>query len=182
MASDGEIPVKRLRGLPVRPLAERFWEKVHVSSGCWIWLGSRKEKGYGSIGLFGNGHSARAHRVAWLLSNGEIPIGLCVLHRCDTPACVNLDHLWLGTNFDNTTDMISKNRKVILSGERNGRARLTREQVAEIRHARLRGATYQALADQYGVSRSAIQWVITGRHWRNPDSAIPPTTTAPQGG
>ena len=158
--------VRRRRGGQVRPLAHRFWEKVRVSTGCWLWGASRDTKGYGSIGLFGRGTLARASRVAWLLSNGPIPAGQHVLHSCDNPPCVNPDHLFLGTNLDNAADMLAKGREAHLSGERNGRARLTRGQVAEIRHARAVGAGYRALAEQYGVSEGTIWWILSGRHWQ----------------
>ena len=86
----------------------RFWSKVHVTNGCWLWTRCRRKDGYGKLGLFGE--IVYAHRVAWLLTNGPIPKGLCVLHHCDNPPCCNPDHLFLGTRADNATDRDTKGR------------------------------------------------------------------------
>jgi hypothetical protein len=77
--------------------------------GCWIWLGAIKSYGYGSIKY--RNKDMRANRVSWLAFKGEIPKGLCVLHHCDNPACVNPDHLFLGTLKDNMQDCIKKGRR-----------------------------------------------------------------------
>ena len=78
-------------------------------SGCTLWIGA-VVRGYGSCSF--RGRSCRAHRVAWILANGEIPAGMCVLHRCDNPSCVNVAHLRLGTQYANMQDMIAKGRMV----------------------------------------------------------------------
>ncbi len=78
--------------------------------GCQIWMGSVTSKGYGFFGR--NNRDCSAHRASWVLANGPIPRGLWVLHRCDIPACINPDHLFLGTAADNTADMIRKGRGV----------------------------------------------------------------------
>ena len=79
-------------------------------SGCHLWMGSKDRKGYGRI-FVGSGKSpAFTHRASWALFNGEIPDGLCVLHRCDVPSCCNPEHLFLGTVADNNADMDSKGR------------------------------------------------------------------------
>jgi HNH endonuclease len=92
-----------------RSTADRFHEKYEpiTESGCWIWLGA-ETKGYGTIKH--NGATVSAHRVSYLLHRGPIPNGLWVLHRCDTPLCVNPEHLFLGTPLDNERDKISKGR------------------------------------------------------------------------
>lgn len=100
----------------VVPLAERFWRRVDKSGPCWIWTGAQGHHGYGRIGIGGHdGPTVLAHRVAWELSNGPVPEGLCVLHRCDNPPCVNPDHLFVGTQADNIRDCKEKGRM------RNGR-------------------------------------------------------------
>lgn len=90
---------------------ERFWSKVartENEADCWLWLGATRAGGYGSIRVARK--LEMAHRVSYLLAHGSIDEGLCVLHRCDNPACVNPAHLFLGTKKDNTSDRISKGR------------------------------------------------------------------------
>lgn len=89
----------------------RFWSKVKVGQGgCWLWQAAILGRtGYGSY-QFGRKRKERAHRIAWQLENGPIPAGISVLHRCDVPACVNPDHLFLGTHADNMRDKTLKGR------------------------------------------------------------------------
>lgn len=92
-----------------RPLAERFFEVlVEMPSGCIEWTRGLDAYGYGQVRL--NGTMAKTHRVAWTLTNGSIPDGMCVLHRCDNPPCCNVEHLFLGTLADNSADMVAKGR------------------------------------------------------------------------
>lgn len=115
------LRVKRSRQI-MRPLTasdrRRFESKYEKSPGCWMWRAARFTTGYGN---FTQGKNVPAQRIAWLLYRGEIPPGMCVLHSCDEPACVNPDHLWLGTQADNVADRQRKNRQAIR--ERNGRWR-----------------------------------------------------------
>lgn len=78
-------------------------------SGCWLWLNSVDRDGYGVIVVKGI-HGKKAHRIAYQAANGEIPAGACVCHRCDTPRCVNPDHLFLGSQADNVRDCAGKGR------------------------------------------------------------------------
>lgn len=95
--------------MPVE-LATRFEAKIEPepNTGCWLWVASVNACGYGTIGV--HGKSVLAHRVAWTLYRGEIPVGMCVLHICDTPPCVNPAHLFLGTPRDNAVDRQKKGR------------------------------------------------------------------------
>lgn len=94
------------------PMATRFWRKVTRTAECWLWLGARGKDGYGRAALPGHsGGMALAHRISWLLTNGEIPSGMQVLHRCDNRQCVRPDHLFLGTQADNIKDMWAKGRQ-----------------------------------------------------------------------
>ena len=84
----------------------RFWSQVNTSGDCWMWTGAQKSI-YGGFWLAGWQH---AHRAAWILERGAIPDGLHVLHACDNPGCVRLDHLFLGTHAENMADMSRKGR------------------------------------------------------------------------
>ncbi len=81
-----------------------------TNGGCWLWTASVNHAGYGRVGLEDSREVDLAHRASWRAFRGQIPKGLYVLHRCDTPACINPFHLWLGTQLDNVRDMIAKGR------------------------------------------------------------------------
>ena len=141
-----------------------FWGKVDKTGGCWLWRGNLSPGRY-RYGRFSNGRGQwlRAHRIAWELTNGPIPAGLFLCHRCDTPACVNPDHLFLGTHADNMADRGAKGRQ--LKGERHHKAKLTAAQVADIR-ARYGRIRVGYLAAAYGVNRSTIHRIVRGGGWQ----------------
>ena len=85
------------------------WSMPVPFSGCWIWIGSTGNSGYGKT-RFNHSDDLLAHRVSYLGFKGEIPQGMCVLHSCDTRTCVNPQHLFLGTHSDNSKDMVAKGR------------------------------------------------------------------------
>jgi hypothetical protein len=116
-------------------LIERFWSKVdkNGANGCWNWTGRCDD--YGRICL--NGTQTVAHRVSYIIANGSIPDGLIVRHKClKNRKCVNPEHLELGTHQDNSTDMVNDDTQA--KGVENGRAKLTEEQVKEIRRHPIR--------------------------------------------
>jgi len=86
----------------------RFWAFVSKADGCWTWGGATNRKGYGRFTV--GGKLRLAHRLVWAWTRGPIPDGVRVLHHCDNPACVNPKHLFLGTDQDNTNDMVAKGR------------------------------------------------------------------------
>lgn len=93
---------------PRKGIEDRFWGKVEKTATCWLWQGHLSRGGYGHFAV--GSRPIKAHRFAYSLINGEIPDGLVVLHSCDTPACVNPDHLSVGTDSDNQRDSVQKKR------------------------------------------------------------------------
>lgn len=154
-----------------RPLKERFEEKVDRSAGpdgCHLWTGAVGRGGYGTIGVpgpDGTWRSDRAHRVALQFVHGPIPRGIYVCHRCDTPRCVNVAHLFLGTQHDNMRDMAAKGRGSRLKGEKSPRAKLTEADVAMIRSKHARGERQTELAAIYGVSQATVSGIVRGDSW-----------------
>jgi hypothetical protein len=157
----------------IRPLADRFWEKVTKTDTCWLWTGAANHLGYGQIAQ-GGADSAnkrlRATAVAWFLVRGEWPApGAHICHRCDNPPCVNPDHLFLGTAKDNLRDAIAKGRFRFLKpsfGERNVNAKMTSALVVEARARHLAGERQADLARAYNVSNSTMCAILKGRIWR----------------
>lgn len=162
---------KRIEGTP----EERFWPKVAVMGmdECWLWQASFRTDGYGVFG-YQRGHLVAAHRFAYVLTHGEIPDGLWVLHRCDVKACVNPAHLFLGTVQDNADDMVAKRRhwahigkEVALKGEANGNARLSEDQVREIRSRHAAGESALSLTRDFPVSHPMIRNIVHRRNWKH---------------
>lgn len=131
--------------------------------GCWPWTAAGLPDGYGRLSRKGIGYLA--HRMAWSLTNGPIPDGMNVCHRCDNPPCCNPTHLFLGTVADNNADKLAKGRHVALVGELNGVARLTPDRVREIRALAAEGWDKARIARNFSVGRTTIRDVLSGRNW-----------------
>jgi len=111
---------------------------------------------------------AGAHRVSWELARGSVPAGLCVLHSCDNPPCVNPDHLFLGTQLSNVHDRDAKGRGVAPCGEAHGCAKLTDTEVREIRVLYAAGElSLRRIGDRYGVHNRTIGRIVSGKGWRH---------------
>lgn len=178
----------------------RFWAKVNKDGPlpdqsnphynglgqCWIWTASLDSHGYGHAQA--GGTIRLAHRVAWVLANGQIPHGnsyhgTCVCHRCDNSACVNPSHLFLGTHTDNVRDRESKDRGARFFGDQNASrkfpekrprgerhkcAKLTAEQVIEIRAIYAKGGLSKVdIAAQFGVHNTTICKIISREKWKH---------------
>ena len=163
---------RRAKRLPpgdhlTRTLEERFWAKVRLDEdGCWEWTAHRDRKGYGALGR--GGAVVKAHRLSWELHNGPIPIGMAVCHACDNPPCVRPDHLFLGTIGDNNRDMQLKGRASGgTRGEQQHLSVLTADDVREIRARAAAGEPHRSIGATYGVVKSTISKIVTGKNWRH---------------
>lgn len=145
-----------------RPVSERFWEKVDVLgwNECWNFKGY-KEKGYGGFHFMGR--PILAHRMAYLLRNGDIPEGLYVCHTCDNPSCCNPNHLFTGTQLENMRDASKKKRFPDRRGGNHNLAKLTDDQAKEIR-LKYKPYRYTAkmLAKEYSVAIPTIKGILNG--------------------
>ena len=159
------------KGVYQRPaIKDRFWAKVHKTEGCWEWTGARFQHGlpYGMFQM--NGRPHLAHRVAWELTFDKPEAN--VLHHCDNPPCVKPEHLFEGTLADNSADMVAKGRqrpgntvRTAVRGETHGRARLTEQQVREIRNKRADGVPVKQITEEYGIARSTVWFITSKRRW-----------------
>ena len=169
---------------------QRFWPKVNKDGPipshcpelgpCWIWTRGLGSGGYGQFWWTELKRTITAHRAAWIITNGPIPKGIDACHHCDNPPCVRPAHLFLGTNQENQLDA---SRKGISSaaqarwrsrhpdrpatGERHGMAKLTANQVREIRTQHSSGFSLSQIARDYGVSVGTIWFIIAGVHWKS---------------
>lgn len=146
-------------------LKAKFAARIEKTPTCWLWAGAKGHFGYGV--LKHDGKQVYAHRVAWRLSHGEIQNGQCVLHKCDTPACVNPAHLFLGTKADNARDRDAKGRHRAPMGERHANSKLTTNQARAIRMLRDAGAPLKLIAAKFGVSASNISYVALRKGWKH---------------
>jgi hypothetical protein len=120
-------------GTRPRPVADRFWPKVDTSGDCWLWIARSAVKGYGQLSVIidGKRHSKLATHVAWFLEHQRWPVrGMELCHRCDTPQCVRIDHLYEGTKSDNMRDMWTRNREAAERAAAKGREVIQRRRQA----------------------------------------------------
>ena len=146
----------------------RFWSKVAITSDtdkCWLWMNQTNNQGYGK---FRSGkRMVSAHRFSFELNFGEIPEGLMVCHSCDNRRCVNPNHLFLGSHAENMADRDTKQRNKPSFGLKNGKAKLTDEDVAEIRKLYAAGITPTILAKRFGIHRVYIHRLVALKYRAN---------------
>ena len=149
------------------PFAERVRMNIRVDSntGCHEFEGRKDSHGYGQ--LKDKGKTVLVHRWIWQRKNG--PTDQQVLHKCDNPGCVNLDHLFIGTHKDNMADMAAKGRTNPPRGYAHKRpmAKLTNEKVVEIKALLARGYKQSDIAKDFQVSRNIICDIANGHTWRH---------------
>lgn len=146
-------------------LIKRFMDKVQPEpmSGCWLWVGSYNNRGYGILSI--NNSTKKAHRVSWdLFRTGSIH-GFFVCHKCDVRGCVNPDHLFSGTAKDNKMDQMAKGRFTPFLGDGHASSKMTEELVIKVRKMARIGFTHSELAALYGVHKGTISKAITGETW-----------------
>lgn len=151
------------------PLESRLLRNVTKTETCWLWTGALAAFGYGTVNSKGR-RSIRAHRLSWEIYRGEIPAGLCVLHKCDVPACVNPDHLFLGTKSDNMRDCAVKGRlgqqldPAKFKAANRRRSPFTEDVIRLIRSS---PESHTALGKHYGVTKGAIWRIRKGLNWKD---------------
>lgn len=153
----------------------RFQHNIEKSDACWVWTQGCCPQGYGRFWY--QGFTWFAHRVAYFLHHNSDPNQFLVCHTCDNPRCVNPDHLFLGTHLDNNRDRDNKGHTyrgaqhhlalMDKNGEKNGRAKLTAEQVLEIRALRDKGEKWLRLAKRFGVNRRTIKNIVARKLWKH---------------
>lgn len=147
----------------------RFWRKVDKRGGswgcwgCWGWLGCKSD-GYGQFSVTSR-ILIPAHRIAFMLKCGAIPQGLYVCHRCDNRACVNPQHLFLGTHQENLIDRDEKGRQA--KGESHGCSKLKTEDIIKIRALYANGMPSRNLAKLFKVSQMQVQRIVARKSWRH---------------
>jgi len=148
------------------PAEDRFWAQVQKTEQCWLWIGGTDKDGYGSMrAKLGGRLFRRAHRNSYSLHSGEIvQDGMVVMHSCDTPKCVNPDHLSVGTPRDNMIDKITKGRAGSPSGANSVKAKLSE---AEVRKICADPRTHAQIAADYGVAASTVGSLKQGVSWKS---------------
>lgn len=152
---------------------QNFWDRVDKSGECWIWTAYTNKQGYGIIQI--DGKKYKTYRISFFLANGYYPkLPMMVCHKCNNPICVNPNHLYEGNHKDNKRDSILAGtayfgyKKGEQIGEKNNQAKLTEQDVLEIRSLRdWANMSQQGIADIYGVDRGTIRDICNYKNWKH---------------
>lgn len=146
-----------------------FWDRVYahveVSGECKLFTGHRNEDGYGRI--WRDGGLVFIHREVWKRENGEIPQGLEICHKCDTPNCIEPKHLFAASHYHNIKDMDAKGRRSTPLGADRPMAKLNDDSVRKIRARLYSGETCASIAREFDVSEGLIRHIKKRRSWRH---------------
>jgi hypothetical protein len=172
---NNNIPLKLKSNRSRAPINQRFGRYVYLllSNGCWEWRGAKNERGYGLIGKEGGrgAGNIRAHRLSYqIFYNVNLTREQCVCHKCDNPPCVNPDHLFVGSQQENILDMFAKARNSkppLICGEANHMAKLTKQDVIEIRQLYDHGLSSPKIAKLFFVTKSTILAIVNRKIWRH---------------
>lgn len=157
-------------------ICERFMSKISPEpmSGCWLWTGAVNRAGYGMFHVrhdtgANKSYAALAHRFSFELHTGKKLGGLCALHRCDNPACVNPDHIYPGTPADNVADMDQRGRRINkpIQGSRHANSKLKEGDIPEIKRLKNMGLTQNEIGKIFGVSQVQIGNILRGKQWNH---------------
>jgi hypothetical protein len=159
---------KRTTKVPTPTVEADFWSRADkTETGCWLWSGTLIH-GYGSVRF--RGRSWRAHRLAWILTHGQIPKDQGILHLCDQPSCIRPEHLYAGSHSENMQDAHNRSRFPRTGqrpGEAHAMAKLTAEDVRAIHSRLVNGESQAALSKAFGVTASNIGAISRGKSWRH---------------
>lgn len=136
-----------------------------TESGCWEWAGLRNRDGYGKVYHGGKYHLA--HRVARSVFTEPVPNGAVIIHSCDNPPCINPAHLRSGTVAENNADAVEKGRNRGAKGTAHRNAKLTDEDVRNMREDYAKGMRQADLVKKYGVNQSGVSKIVTRRTWKH---------------
>lgn len=156
------MPVKKGGTFIVGDDVRRFWSKTRTQGACVVWTGGKDKDGYGKfmVGPAGRQKTMRPHRWLYTLVVGVLG-SRYLLHSCDQPACVALQHLSPGTQRQNVADCIAKGRKG------KGSAKVSVRDVASIKYLHAHGVSLTALAEQFDLTKSGVFAITSGRNWSN---------------
>jgi hypothetical protein len=168
----------------------RFYKKVNKTDSCHEWTACKNPAGYGLFNFGGQGMAVLAHRFAWEISNGDIPDGMLVCHKCDNPSCVNPEHLFIGSHKDNMRDCVNKGRFVCnlktkghksfgknngthtkpdsrVCGIKNGNSKFIDSDILKIKKLYKSGVSTREIAAIYRVGKSTIWNIVSGNGWKH---------------
>lgn len=145
-----------------------FWSRVSKTDGCWCWTGRTNHHGYGMVQMATGAQFKKAHRVMMeMITETPLVAGQCVLHTCDNTSCVRPDHLYIGSMRDNTNDRDSRGRYHRWYAASHPRAKLTEDQVREIRLQHATGCGLKAIGARFGISSCSVWNIATRRSWKD---------------